>query len=504
MHVQRFISPAVWQNRSIAFVRCVMAGLVGVLISLTMLVLADASLTWLAAACVLLVGVVIMLAIGQVRRPLLALLAFTLPLHLDAYFGKFHVSSMTFPDAALGRVTITDLLLGALLLLWLAETALGRQRHVRFFGWVTVPAVFFILICVLSVLIAQEPRLAIYELSELGKGFLVFLYMANRVQDERDLQWVLAGLCASLLLEGSLGLYQAILQAPAGLTFIGERAYLGRQMLGTQVAVRPTGTLWHANHFSMFLGLTLPVAAAILLVPASRKRRWLTSVAVLLGVVAAVYTLSRGAWVGLTVSALVLAALGIWKKVLSGARVAAIFSVLVMVAIGTNALLGGILVRRLTTDDLRSAQSRIPLMRGALTVVADHPVLGSGFANYALTIKTYDITGEFTQSGILPVVHNVFLLIAAETGLLGLGVFLWLLVALAKRGLNTVRTRPMSLAVAVTAGLLASELYLVIHNSVDFGLLGDPQLLYVFWFQTGLMVALTARAGAASMERLRR
>ena len=89
-------------------------------------------------------------------------------------------------------------------------------------------------------------------------------------------------------------------------------------------------------------------------------------------------------------------------------------------------------------------------------------------------------------------VHNLFLLIAAEVGLLGLGAFLWLVIALGRMGVRYLTEQAIaSLSTAVVAGLLAGGLASMLHQLVDFGLLGDAQLTYTFWFLAGLLTALS-------------
>jgi O-antigen ligase len=125
-------------------------------------------------------------------------------------------------------------------------------------------------------------------------------------------------------------------------------------------------------------------------------------------------------------------------------------------------------------------------------------VLGIGLKNYEIAIRQYDITGQFTEFGNMPIVHNILLLYLAEIGLLGMSAFVWLLVSLARRGLGFVRGREAALAPSVAVGLLVSGLVLLAHNMVHVGLGGDPQLFVVFWFLAGLLVALTSWKDAPS------
>lgn len=491
-------------RRALAWPEAALAVLAGALAGALILITLRRS-TLEAVAALAALSALALFGTGSVRRPLLALLAFSLPLHLDIYLGKFSMVFAHGPSASVGRIAGNDLVLAALLFLWLGEMALGRQKRVELYPKVSAPALLFIALGALSIAFAQEPRLSVYQVLELIKGFVLFLYVANRVQDESDLKWLLAGLMAAVAFQSCLGLGQAALQRPLGLAFLGERTNVRQHILQSQITIRPSGTLWHPNHLAMYLELVLPVIAATLLAPRAGAQsqgapglswRWrLAAAAVLvLGLMTVVYTLSRGAWLGLCAAAAVLGLWGVRRRAIPRVSMAVGWLGLVIIVLLANALTGNVIVERLTGPDLGSAQSRIPLMAGALAVVADHPLLGSGLNNYQHTIRAYDTSGAFTEFGLLPVVHNLFLLIAAETGLLGLAAFLWLLAALGRMGIRFLR-RPaaLSLATVVVAGLLAGGLASLLHHLVDFGLLGDAQLTYTFWFLAGLLVALSNR-----------
>ncbi len=424
------------------------------------------SVAWGGVLLLALSGAVAMLALNEVRRPLLALLAFSLPLHLDRYFGFFPLPSIAGGPAATLRISVNDVILAILLLLWLAEMATGRQKRINAFVDVSLPAILFLLIGAQSVVIAQEPRLAAYQ--------------------------------GATLFQSALGLYQAVMEKPLGLTFLGERTYVRQQVFERAESVRPAGTLWHTNQLAMYLGMTLPVIASILLAPVRRGVRSLAALVLLAGLLVVGLTLSRSSWLSLLLGAVVLAAYGVKKKRISPWQLVMGGLVLAVGVIAVDLATGGIVLARLIESDRGSGMSRLPLMRGALSVWADHPVLGIGLKNYEIAIRQYDITGQFTEFGNMPIVHNILLLYLAEIGLLGMSAFVWLLVSLARRGLGFVRGREAALAPSVAVGLLVSGLVLLAHNMVHVGLGGDPQLFVVFWFLAGLLVALTSWKDAPS------
>ena len=492
MSLQGFANSAIWQGRKAALLRCALAGLAGILIGLAVLILTDVSLAWVAVACVLLVGGVVMLAIGQVRRPLLALLAFVIPFHVGIHF--FPLPGIHEGGPSEFTITLADVILVLLCFLGIAEASLRRRTRISLFPAVLVPATLFIALGMVSSLNAGNPLLSVFQIFEFVKGLVFLLFVANTVRDEQDLKWALAGLMGAVLFQSSLGIYQAIMGRPVGLRMLGETNSAVRQVIGGQLSIRPVGTFWHPNQLGMFLGMTLPVIGALLMVRIDLRMKLGVALVVSLGLIADGFTMSRGSWVGLLLSTLLLLAFGFWRRILSGRRVFLGLTWLLLVLLAINLATNGVVILRLTSDDAGSAASRIPLMRGALAIVRDYPIFGSGLNNYQYTIIPYDVSGLLTDMRYSPVVHNLFLLLAAETGLLGLIAFLWLLAALVSRGFGfSFRAQsPPILAAAVVAGLLASEIHVIVENTVAVGLAGDAQMYIEFWFLAGLLLALTA------------
>jgi probable O-glycosylation ligase (exosortase A-associated) len=132
-----------------------------------------------------------------------------------------------------------------------------------------------------------------------------------------------------------------------------------------------------------YLALTLPAAHAIML------------------------TYSRGAMLSAVVTAVPMVLIGSKKK---------IRSVVVMVLIGMVVLsLAGNEVRdRFSTisesESDASAQSRFTSWRAGYEIAKDNPMVGVGLRNSPLIIRSYGI-GDFA-----PVVHNLYIQVAADTG----------------------------------------------------------------------------------------
>ena len=77
---------------------------------------------------------------------------------------------------------------------------------------------------------------------------------------------------------------------------------------------------------------------------------------------------------------------------------------------------------------------RIVLWKEAIAIIKDHPFLGCGLNTYSIVAPKYKIA---EGGGIYP--HNSYLQMAAETGLLGLGAFLWIIIILFRTSLSNLK-----------------------------------------------------------------
>jgi len=147
---------------------------------------------------------------------------------------------------------------------------------------------------------------------------------------------------------------------------------------------------------------------------------------------------------------------------------------------------GETVYNRLTGDDHGSAKSRLTTARVALEIINDHPVLGVGVNNYDSYIREYwHIDDPFTK---IAVVHNNYLLILAEIGLLGFAAFIWLLAAVLVRTLKAMKSRVKFLR-EVAVGLFVSVVCFLLASLAD-GYKSSLTLMYLFWTVAAITEAL--------------
>ena len=146
---------------------------------------------------------------------------------------------------------------------------------------------------------------------------------------------------------------------------------------------RPAAPFGYTNTWGNNLSVLLPwfVVGFALLKPATRRGRWLTVLIVIVAVVPAVYSLNRGLWIGLGVTA----AYVVGRSLLEG-RLAVLAAVAVgliaVIVLAVTTPIAGVFSTRLESG--HSDSIRVFTTQQTLSVAAGSPVLGYGGTRAAI------------------------------------------------------------------------------------------------------------------------
>jgi len=342
----------------------------------------------------------------------------------------------------------------------------------------------------LSIYNAVNMDYCIYGIFRLVIMYLSFFYMANAITSKRDVKIILFTLLVGLFCESLLGIIQYLRGETFGMALLGESKELVN-LEGFKAPIsRVMGTLGHPNSFATYLGFFIPLSASVILAPIKIKYKVLCGLVSLLAISTLILTLSRGGWLGFIISIIMLISFVIKGKLFPRKR----FLRIVFVGF---ILLGAIIIAfqgkislRLLSDDFGGAYSRIPLMKVAMNMIEAHPLLGIGNNNYTEVMRGYDDTNEQISYGFPFEVHNGYLLIASEIGVVGLFFFLLFVVLLYKKGVSLILSCNDKFISFITVGLLAgisSFLVQILFEDVNL----VSHLCFIFWVISGVIVALT-------------
>jgi putative inorganic carbon (HCO3(-)) transporter len=344
-----------------------------------------------------------------------------------------------------------------------------------------LPIGMFVLVGFLSTLTSVSLSLSLEGFFfKMVEWIMIYFIVVETMNSRKKVNRILAIIFLSIALITANGIFQLL----TGTDFIRNYSMIGQRM---------QSSFNSSNGFAGWLVVMIPLALSLAYFGKSswfdaseryirlkmlvKPMAWvLTCVSVLCLVLA----YSRGAWIA---SLLSLVFFGILrsKKLLIIIMIALLISPFFVnddIKIRVNSI---IRISKVNTD-------RFSLWSEALSIIKDFPLLGSGLNTYATVAPSYRITEE---TGVYP--HNSYLHMAAESGLLGLGAFVWIIITLFKTSLASLKRINDRFHDVVLIGLLTGLFGFLIHSFVDVNIY-TLHLGNLMWFVMGLIVAVQKTA----------
>jgi O-antigen ligase len=226
-------------------------------------------------------------------------------------------------------------------------------------------------------------------------------------------------LSIGMLYSSLIAIIQFLLQHTIGgmFWFLGERTFSAATPGIAQISVcfpdrlncplmlRAYATFPHPNVLGGFLAITLP----LVVVQVKDKKKLLYIPTLVLGLIALVVTFSRSAWTVAILSSVYL----VFRRKKRMFFPIAVSAIIVLLFIG----------KTFGFQD-ESIVVREQLNAAAVAMFRASPLFGTGLGNFLVRLPDYLVsrTVYFLQP-----VHNIYLLLLSETGIIGCSVFLWVL-----------------------------------------------------------------------------
>ena len=418
------------------------------------------------------------LTLDWVPRLLLAVAIFDIPLQVGTHLYYREKEAAV---GALGGLSVsaTTVVLAGLYVSWLIRSLLRKDLRRQPGHQINIALLTYIAINIVSVFIAQDTSLALFEVILLLESSLLFFYVANLVRSPRDVGFVVSCLLLGCLVESAIMIVMRATVTPA--TFWNLPIHLHADWGRHGSFMRVGGTVGSPNFAAGYLSVCLALAASVLLTNLSRRYKMLATSVLGLGSVALILTGSRGGWIALVLAVFILG-FGAWRRRGLSLKMPLVTAGLFLVLYWP---FHNLISARVFGDDKGSAESRVPLMNLAFRIVEANPVLGVGANNFTVVMNRY-LSPEFRE-GFLFAVHNKYLLVLAETGAIGLLAFLAFLLGTVRRGWLCWRLcdEPLAfLALGLVAGLVGH----MVHMTVDV-FRGRPTQQLI-WLIAGLLTAM--------------
>ncbi|MFB0875132.1 MULTISPECIES: O-antigen ligase family protein [unclassified Sphingobium] len=356
-----------------------------------------------------------------------------------------------------------------------------------------------ILLGLLDALAGPWRQLALAEAAQMAKSLFLFLILAAELVRVPRFLHLFASLCCGLLLQSAVGIAQYVKRGDIGLQMLGEATmttldYANRATyMDGGATFRVGGLLGHPNILAGFLAMLAPMLLAMLMTRLTLPAKAAIGAVLGLSLLALLLTLSRSGWLAFALALPV--AIGLMLRDRASRR----RTLAVTALAGTIGLIAALaaapaIVRRFTRSDPGAVDFRWEWMGVAWDMVRDHPLTGVGLNSFV-----YHLPGRTAHGGAegltrsfganWPVVHDIYLLIWAEQGTIGLALFLLMLALMLRTGWRNARARVDPMLHALNAGALAGLCANMIDGFGSFFLRQMPAGR-TFWILAAILVAI--------------
>lgn len=337
-------------------------------------------------------------------------------------------------------VNLVDLPIVFLCSLWLIDLVVSKREMpswTRFDTWVAV----FLIVSLFSVYNTTEHMLLIAEAVRYMKYYFVYWALRTYITGPVYVWGIIVISLLVLGLQSIIAMAQYFLYFQLPLTVGGVRDS-HFQMVAGAVVQRVTGIVGHPNTFAAYLSVTVSAALTVFFARIPAWSRILVVPFIFLGALSLVLTFSRNSWLTFALCGGMIVGLAMHKKRLS--KLIVVSSIIVSIFItglffgfGLENSLDAMSGRRvgslslnvintafirLFEDDGKAYESRWDLFWVAVEMIKENPVFGIGLNSFEENMTRYD------RSGITNIlhqpVHNIYMLVAAETGIFSLMAFL--------------------------------------------------------------------------------
>ncbi|MGQ9777852.1 MAG: tetratricopeptide repeat protein [Thermodesulfobacteriota bacterium] len=432
--------------------------------------------------------------------------------------------SLSFTTYSLPKIVIIQTLVLLMIGFWFLEMTLLGEISLKK-SYLLFPILIFLILSIFSLTWAVSISGGISLLWQFFSYILLYFIIVNYFSEKELPSWAFI-----LVLAGAIMSTYGILQYFGIEPFLKDYDYIPKI---------PLSTLGNRNQVAQFLIIVIPLSAIFSLLSHQWHKRAFFLLSTFIMGYHLILTKSRGAFIGLLLSFLVLFSLSAYKalKNWKKGRIIKITSLSFFLGLTltlfillfslTLYLLTDLPEKGLKSDSIEfpkieenltinnpswlksffyrsgimdeekalSARARVYIYHNTLRIIKDYPLRGVGFGNFKYVYPRYRDRAEWAISGLntrVEEAHNEYLQIFSEVGLFGFLIFMFIIFRIIKMSLNLFRKEEFNqsffLSMALTAGILST----LIQSLFDFNL-QNPASAITFWSSVGFLEILYQR-----------
>lgn len=358
----------------------------------------------------------------------------------------------------LWSITPVLLVLYFLIFIWLIYA--NNSRGYRFTRTtLDKPLIIFIILAAVSFIFSIYKYISLYNLIILFSYFCLYYLIVNEFDHVMIRRMV-----------------NIVISIAAAISIYGLMQYLGilshswwnpKEFLAA--------TFVNHNHFAGYLELVIPVAVGLLLKEKGYKTALLAALIIMIS--AFILAQSRGAWISLSLSLFVMASIVVRDQ----RKNKKIIFILILIAVAMFAIIYS--GREIVSQRIESvtgisykeisADTRIKIWKGAMGIIKDNPVTGTGIGTFIWAFPRYNPEILDVQANFA---HNDYFEMAAEMGILAPVIMILLFIGAIREGFKNRKANPLGLGCAI--GILS----LALHGMTDFNFhIPANMILFTIW-----------------------
>jgi O-antigen ligase len=341
---------------------------------------------------------------------------------------------------------------------------------------ISLPFLCLIFVSVISFKNSIDYYASFRGITKLIQDALIFLICAEEIKDRKHIQLIIL----SIVFGATLASVDALWQIKFGKDFIR-----GRELIENIGLKRATAAFPDANVFGVYLSAITPLIIGLALFYFRGTKRAIMLLASALATAGIILTYSRGTALALYISVLMI----------SLCRKSKLISTILLVIL----LIFPFIMPQNIKDWAKEVKynpmvfmcntDRISIYKNTINMIKHHPVIGVGVNTFCKNYLKYKLPGsDNAPTSDYVYAHNHFLQMGGEIGLLGLGIFLWLLFSLFKKNIFIYRDLKDEYY-KITVLSISACLVAFLVNGLTETSLYYSRVAMIFWYLVGFSLA---------------
>lgn len=362
----------------------------------------------------------------------------------------------------------------------------------------------FFIISLITTIYSYQLSASFVWLIKLSRNLFIYFLFATLLIRRKDYFLIIYVLLFSVFLEGILVFFQFIHGSLIGLPieslnkiFDVKKSTL---LLDNESVFRVVGTFAHSNILSTFLSAILPISIVGFYL--KKKLKIYVAISFIIIMTLPLLALSRWAF-AVNLFSIIITLFLLYKFIGINTKKFA-YTKVILVPLLTATLLLFLIYPHFSSRFLRFSEedislvSRMSLISQSVTIIENNPILGIGGGNFVNFLVSYDTTEDMISKKFPNSVHNLYLLIASENGLLGLLLFSLFCLDIIIRSIKKIKFYSKEMRF-ICIGFLASIITILFNGLWSYRPVNDHLMIF-FWMGLGLLRNLENSAKSTPRE----